>query len=106
MRDRARGQRIVAHNLPPHANDIGPGCAAYLIGKRPALEPVVEFRLAAYQLREIVSLAQLFRSGESPDLYLSHGALVLSKRVSPGLSAGGASSMSRNRWNASPSRLK
>jgi len=47
VRHRARSQRIVAHNLPPDANDVGPGCAAFLIGKRPALEPVVKLRLAA-----------------------------------------------------------
>ncbi len=106
VRRRTRSQRVVAHNLPPHANNIGARCAAFLIVKRPALEPVVKFRFAALELREIVSGVQFFRSGKFPNLYFSHGAFLLSKRVNPGLSVGGASSRSMKRSNASSSRLK
>jgi len=106
VRRRACGQRIIAYNLPPDADDIAPGCAAFLIVKRPALEPVVKLRLTASKLREILGWAQFFRSGNFPNLYLSHGAFVLSRRVNPGLSAGGASSIAVKRWNASASRWK
>lgn len=106
VRRRTRGQRIVAHYLAPDANDIGPRCAALLIVKRPALEPVVKLRLAALELRKILSWVQFLWSGKFPNPYLSHGAFVLSKRVNPGLSVGGASSRSMKRWNASSSRLK
>ena len=32
MRNRARAQRVIAHNLPLDADDIASGCAAFLIG--------------------------------------------------------------------------
>ena len=106
VRRRACGQCIVAHNSPPDANDIGPGCAAFLIVKCSAFEPVVKLRLTTSKLRKIVDWVQFFRSGKFPNLYFSHGAFVLSKRVNPGLSAGGASSMAVKRWNASSSSWK
>ena len=106
MRRRARGQRIVAHNSPPDTNDVAPGCAAFLIVNSSAFEPVVKLQLAAPELREIMGWVQFFRSGNFPNLYFSHGAFVLSKRVNPGLSAGGASSIAVKRRNASSSSWK
>lgn len=47
VRNCTRGQRIVAHNLPPDANYIGSRCTVFLFGKRTALEPLVKLRLAA-----------------------------------------------------------
>ena len=106
MRHRARGQRIVANNLPLDANYIGPGCATFLIVTRLVLEPVVKLRLAALELREIVSRGQLLRSRNAVGVYFPHGAFVLIKRVNPGLSPGGASSIAVNRLNCSSSKWK
>jgi hypothetical protein len=54
MRNSADGKRVVAHNLPPVADHIGPGCAAFLILKSPAAKPVVQFRNTTFKLRQIV----------------------------------------------------
>jgi hypothetical protein len=50
----APGKCIVTDNLPPSAEHIGPGGAAFLVLECSAFQPVIERRFATLKLRQIM----------------------------------------------------
>jgi hypothetical protein len=92
----ARGKSVIARDPAALANDICARCAAFLVGERPAPEPIIQKLFSTLKLRYIVCGFETLRRGDVWSC-LSHGAFVLIRRASPGLLGGGLSSMSMNR---------
>jgi hypothetical protein len=55
----ANRQGIIAHNILPGAHHVRTRSAAFLVLQRPPSQPVVERRLSAFELGELVIPAQL-----------------------------------------------
>lgn len=105
---RAYRESIVANNTLPDTNNVCPGGATFFVLKHPLSQPVIQSGLSALELREVMVGGELFRRTDSvtEGVHLPHGALVLSRRASRGLLAGGLSSMAAKRLNSSSGNAK
>src|SRR5208337_1696095 len=110
---RAYRESVVAHNSPSHADHVCPRRSALFVLAGALPQPVIERRLSAVELRQIVVGRKFFgradrtrtdRAGARAHLF--HGARVLSRRASRGLAAGGLSSMAWKRTNSVSDRAK
>src|SRR5208337_2329784 len=110
MRYGANRQDVVADHMRSGADHVGARSAAFFILQRTATQPVVERRLSAGELREIVVRTQLLGRAQrwvAPGhCYCSQGAFVFSSRRSLALLTGGLSNMDVNRLNSSLDKAK